>query len=66
MTRIYTKATAPDYRAMEFKAFKNGLIVARVVGSGKLFSWGRWGTLAPGDTMAEFAKREGLTIKKSS
>ena len=56
----------PGYRAMEFKAFKNGLITARVVESGKLFAWGRWGTLAPGDTMAEFAKREGLTIKKSS
>ena len=44
---------------MEFKALKCGIIMVRVVGSGELFSWGRWGTLAPGDTMREFAQRKG-------
>ena len=65
MPTIYTTAGMPGYRPMEFKAFKNGLIMARVVGSGKLFSWGRWGTLAPGDTMTEFAKRKGLMKLKA-
>jgi len=57
---IYRTPEIPGYRSMEFKAFKNGLIMARVVGKGKMFTWGRWGTLADGDTMANFAKSKGL------
>lgn len=57
---IYRTPEIPGYRSMEFKAFKNGLIMARVVGKGKMFTWGRWGTLADGDTMETFAKSKGL------
>ena len=57
---IYKTPAIPGFRSMEFKAFKNGLIMARVVGKGKLFTWGRWGTLERGDTMEGFAKRKGL------
>lgn len=57
---IYVTQPIEGYRQMEFKAYKNGLIMARVAGTGKLFSWGRWGTLQEGDTMAAFAERKGL------
>jgi len=57
---IYKTPEVPGFRSMEFKAFKNGLILARVIGKGKLYTWGRWGTLEHGDTMEDFAKRKGL------